>query len=772
VTIPSAGAGPLAGLRVVDLCREPDALTTSVFLADLGADVVLVEPCAGHAARRVGPFVGTVSLLWKATARNKRVIAFDESHDALARLERMIGRADVLIVDHDTPFAPANDETLEQLAARFPSLVVVSVRAFGLGGPDAPRGGYGRAAEAFGGQCFAAGEPDRPPLHSGLPIGAAAMSLFGALGAVAAVLERDANGSGLGQVVDVAGFEAVLRVMEFLPIFFQQTGFRNERSGSGSSYQVPVATWRTADDKSVTFTGNTNDVVHRLYHAMGRPELVDDERFATNDARVAHRVEVEKTLADWARSLDRADLEKVCDAHKVPVGSVFAMDDIFGDENYLARGSIATVADGDLATARVPCVVPRLSRTPGSVRHLGYEVAVSAFDVDAEWPARPAMNDGAAATAEGRGPLHGLRVLDIGQILAGPFAATLFADLGADVVKVEKPAGGDDFRRQAPFHEGLSLWWKASARNKRSIALDLKDPLDRERFRELVARADVVIANFVPGALERLGLDYDTLRAQNPALVMVCVSGYGQDGPYRTRRAFGRNAEAYGGLASVTGYVDGPPMPTGFPVADALSATLGAFGAMCALYARRRDPEHAGQLVDVALYETVFRCLELPALVYDQLGIVASRSSYGTTAGETICVAASRDGDWFSASRWDKGPAQFGEDDPYGGPDRARAVDEIRRHIEASTSAALRDDPAHAGFTIEVVQSIDALFDDRHAIARRSIEVIDDAELGSIALAAVVPRFARTPGRLRVGSPRLDAHRTEILQDWIGATSE
>jgi formyl-CoA transferase len=212
-------------------------------------------------------------------------------------------------------------------------------------------------------------------------------------------------------------------------------------------------------------------------------------------------------------------------------------------------------------------------------------------------------------------------------------------------------------------------------------------------------------------------------------------------------------------------------MPTGFPVADALSATLGAFGAMCALYERRRHPAHAGQLVDVALYETVFRCLELPALVYDQLGVVASRSSYGTTAGEMICVAASRDGDWFSASRWDRGPAQFDENDPYGGTDRARAVDEIRRHIEASTSAALRDTPSHAGFTIAPVQSIDALFEDRHAVERNSIAVIDDTELGSIALAAVVPRFVRTPGRLRTGSPRLDAHRTEILHDWIGATS-
>jgi crotonobetainyl-CoA:carnitine CoA-transferase CaiB-like acyl-CoA transferase len=396
-------------------------------------------------------------------------------------------------------------------------------------------------------------------------------------------------------------------------------------------------------------------------------------------------------------------------------------------------------------------------------------MAAAAFDVDREWPARQSRASGGGPAVPRHGPLAGLRVLDIGQILAGPFAATLLADFGADVVKVEKLDRGDDFRRQAPLHHGVSLWWKASARNKRSIALDLKDPGDKERFLQLVARADVVTANFVPGTLERLGLGYEDLRAKNPGLVMVSVSGYGQEGPYRARRAFGRNAEAYGGLASVTGYVDGPPMPTGFPVADALSATLGAFGALCALYERARNPDAIGQLVDVALYETVFRCLELPALVYDQLGIVASRSSYGTSVGEVTCVAESRDGDWFSAHRWDIGPVEFDESDPYGGADRAAAIDRVRRLIEASTGAATRADRSTAsGFAITPVQSIDALFTERHSIARRSIEVIDDAELGEVALAAVVPRFSRTPGTLRAASPPLDGHRADILDDWIG----
>ena len=773
-------SGPLEGLRVLDYCQVVDALTASTFLADLGADVVLLEASDGHAARRAGPLVGDKSLLWKATARNKRVLTLgDDADTARVQVDRLLARADVFIADHIRPLEPICDDTLEQIAERFPSLVVVSVGPFGLTGPDAGAAGAGRAAEAFGGQCFAAGEPDRPPLHSGLPIGAATTALFGAFGAVAGVLERDGNG-GRGQVVDVAGYEAVLRVMEFLPIFFQQTGFRNERYGTGSSYQVPVATWHTADNKWVTFTGNTNEMVHRLYRAMGRPDLVDDERFATNEARVANREVVEKTLADWARAHDRAELERLCEVHSVPIGSVFSIDDIFADVNYLARGSIVAVEDCDLGSARVPRAVPRFTRTPGAVRHLGAVMAIADFDLDREWPARADDDHPAPApiadSGEHCGPLTGLRVLDIGQILAGPFSASLLADLGADVVKVEKPAGGDDFRLQAPLHNGVSLWWKASARNKRSIVLDLKDPAGKAQFLELASRADVVTANFVPGALERLGLGFETLRAHNPGLVMVCVSGYGQDGPYRERRAFGRNSEAYGGLASVTGYADGPPLPTGFPVADALSATLGAFGALCALFERRRNPDGNGQLIDIALYETVFRFLELPVLMYDQLGVVATRSSFGTAVGEITCVATSRDGDWFTASRWDVGPVSFDEADPHGsaaGVDRARAVDEMRGDIEASPSAALRvAAKSPRPYAITQLQSIDALFDDAHCRARQSIEVIDDPEIGPIALTTVVPRFSRTPGRLRTGSPKLDAHRADILRDWIGAPAQ
>jgi succinyl-CoA---D-citramalate CoA-transferase len=371
------------------------------------------------------------------------------------------------------------------------------------------------------------------------------------------------------------------------------------------------------------------------------------------------------------------------------------------------------------------------------------------------------------------GPLAGLRVIDVGQILAGPFAATLLADLGADVVKVEKPNGGDDFRRQAPLHDGVSLWWKASARNKRSLTLDLKEQADRATFLELVAAADVITANFVPGTLERIGLGYDDLRAVNPRIVLVSVSGYGQDGPNRSRRAFGRNAEAYGGLASVTGYADGAPMPTGFPVADGLSATFAAFGALCALYEQHRGGD-GGQHVDIALYETIFRFLELPALLYDQLGELPGRSSFGSAVGESICVAQSSDGCWMSASKWGPGPVRFSESNPVGdcdGVDRRAEINSIQRQIQAHTADDLvaSNDHPH-GFSVTPVMSIDELLADAHCRMRSSIVMVRDDELGEVALAGVVPKFSRTPGYIAHASPKLDEHRAQIMHDWLGAT--
>ncbi|HEV7861679.1 MAG TPA: CoA transferase, partial [Acidimicrobiia bacterium] len=246
------------------------------------------------------------------------------------------------------------------------------------------------------------------------------------------------------------------------------------------------------------------------------------------------------------------------------------------------------------------------------------------------------------------GPLTGLRVIDVGQLIAAPLAATLLADFGADVVKVERPGVGDAGREMGPRKGDIPLWWKVNGRNKRSIALDLKDDADREIFRRLVEQADVLVENFAVGVMDRLGLGYETLREWNPGLVQLSVSGFGQTGPRRHSKGFGRNAEAFSGMAYTTGYPDRPPIHLAFPVADSVSGIFGAFAVLAALRERETNPTGEGQMVDLALYEAVFRLMEFTAIAYDQLGEVTEREGARSTYVAPVNTWRTKDGKWAS----------------------------------------------------------------------------------------------------------------------------
>ncbi|MGA8007677.1 MAG: CoA transferase, partial [Burkholderiales bacterium] len=222
------------------------------------------------------------------------------------------------------------------------------------------------------------------------------------------------------------------------------------------------------------------------------------------------------------------------------------------------------------------------------------------------------------------GPLAGVRVLELGSLIAGPFCAKTLADFGAEVVKVEPPGDGDPLRRWRKMRNGVSLWWQVQSRNKRSVTLDLRKPEGQEAVRRLAAKSDVVIENFRPGAMERWNLGWDRLSAANPKLVMVRISGYGQSGPYRDRPGFAAIAEAVGGLRYVTGYPDRPPVRPNLSIGDTLASLHGVIGALLAL--RHIQAGGGGQVIDVALYESVFNVMESLLPEYDAQGVVRERS--------------------------------------------------------------------------------------------------------------------------------------------------
>jgi crotonobetainyl-CoA:carnitine CoA-transferase CaiB-like acyl-CoA transferase len=376
------------------------------------------------------------------------------------------------------------------------------------------------------------------------------------------------------------------------------------------------------------------------------------------------------------------------------------------------------------------------------------------------------------------GPLVGLRVLDLGHLVPGPFAATLLADLGADVVKVERPGAGDGLRGAGP---GVSLWWKVNGRNKRCIGLDLKDATDRALFLELVERADVVIENHVPGTLERLGIGYDVLAGVNPAVILLSISGFGQTGPRATERAYGRSAEAFSGLAYVTGYADRPPLSAPIPIADYLSAMLGAFGVMAAVFERDRT-SGIGQHIDMALYESALRILEQVVTLYHQTGTVTERLGGEEPAVAPAGTWRTKDGKWasFTAGSEEIVRGLFDAMGPSGltGDPRFASNSARIEHRDVLSelvggwmgSLILADVLALLGARgVPVVPAHDVagVVGDDHVRAREAIVEIDDPDLGTVQMQGVVPRFSRTPGRVRYAGRPVDADRDAVLADWL-----
>jgi formyl-CoA transferase len=381
-----------------------------------------------------------------------------------------------------------------------------------------------------------------------------------------------------------------------------------------------------------------------------------------------------------------------------------------------------------------------------------------------------------------RGPLAGLRVLDIATMIAAPFSAAVLADCGAEVIKIELPSQGDALRHVAPIAAGRSLYWSVLGRNKSSITLDLRAPRGRELFLDLVKLSDVVLENFRPGTLERWDLAYETLKDANPNIVLVRVSGYGQDGPYRDKAGFGTPAAAMGGLTYITGYPDRPPLSVPIALADYLAGLFGALGATMALLERERNGR-GGQWVDVSLYESVFRLLEAVVPAYGRNGSVRERmgdrtgqsspiGSYATADGRYMTLSVSTDRVWLRMIEA-MGHPEWAEDARFASnPARTAHAEDVdavvgawfARHTAEQAQRILDE----AGVPVCPIYSIADIFEDAHYRARRDIVAVEDPTIGSVPMPAVLPRFSRTPGAVRFPGPELGAHNQQVYGELLG----
>ena len=383
--------------------------------------------------------------------------------------------------------------------------------------------------------------------------------------------------------------------------------------------------------------------------------------------------------------------------------------------------------------------------------------------------------------------LAGIRVLDCATFIAAPVAATVFAEFGAEVIKVEQPGGGDPFRRfGTPTERGDSLAWLTESRNKKSITLNLRHPEGAELFRRLVAEADVVCENFRPGTLEKWGLGYAELAAVNPRLVMVRITGYGQDGPYRDRPGFARIAHAVGGLSYLAGMPDGPPVtPGSTSLGDYISGLYGAVGALIALRARERTGR--GQFIDIALYESVFRMLDETAPAYARHGTVRERmgpgapnvcphSHYETKDQKWLAIACTTD-KMFARLAEVMGRPELAAEDKYG-PVAARLADReaVDGLVAAWTGSLTRDEVLARCEAGEVpcgpLNSIADIFTDPQFAARGILETIDVEGLGPITVPAILPRLSDTPGRIDNLGPPLGNANDEVYRGRLGLSED
>lgn len=376
-------------------------------------------------------------------------------------------------------------------------------------------------------------------------------------------------------------------------------------------------------------------------------------------------------------------------------------------------------------------------------------------------------------------PLAGLKVIELGSLIAGPFAARICAEFGAEVIKVESPDGGDPLRKWRKLYQGTSLWWFVQARNKRSITLNLKHPQGLEVLKQLLADADMLIENFRPGVLEKLGLGWDALHALNPKLVMVRLSGFGQSGPLKEQPGFGAVGESMGGLRYITGFEDRPPVRTGISIGDSIAALWGVIGALMAL--RQREVNGgSGQVVDVALYEAVFAMMESMVPEFDVFGFVRERSgnimpgitpsSIHTCAdGKHIQIGANGDAIFQrfmraigradlaeAADLADNAGRDARRDELYGVIDRWAAslpLSEVEALLKRAEVPASR------------IYSAEDMLTDPQFLAREMFLAAKLPDGKAFKMPGIVPKLSDTPGSVEWTGPALGEHNAEVLAD-------
>lgn len=381
---------------------------------------------------------------------------------------------------------------------------------------------------------------------------------------------------------------------------------------------------------------------------------------------------------------------------------------------------------------------------------------------------------------------QGLRVLDVTTVIAGPFAAGLFADFGADVIKIEMPKGGDPFRKLGPYFNNESIRWPSMGRNKRCITLDLRKEEGKEIFLKMISKADLLLENFRTGTLDKWGLDMTTLKKANPNIIVARITGYGQTGPNKDVAGFGTPATAYSGMTYITGYSDRPPVSPSFSLTDYISGLYAVIGALAALY-HRDVYKGPGQEIDVSLYEGIFRMMEILVSDYHKNNRIKERSpklsgssspggTYQTKDGKWVVLVCSTDRTYEYLTKAMKSPDLL--TDPRFNSMKNRLTNDsemddiVRKWIGSYDYVELQKIVDQEGVPVSLIYNAADIFNDPHYQAREDIVEMPHPRMGTIKMPGIFPKFSETPGEIKWVGPELGAHNKEVYGELLGFDTE
>jgi formyl-CoA transferase len=782
---------PLEGLRVLAVENYLSGPFGSMWLADFGAEVIKIEMPAGDANRGKAPFfeneLGRTSWPFARGNRNKRsvVLSLDHPEDRDAFL--------ALVRDADVVWENLRAGSLERLGLGWdvlhacnPALVYASISGFGhadlLPSPFRDLPAFDMTTQALSGLMVRPGEEGMPPLYLGVPISDTLSGIVAGYGVLLALHSR--LSTGVGQHVDISMYDVMACLNEQSISYFGHFGKEAPRGASPTS--APYGVYRCRDGWFALAVAS-NEIFSRFCAIIERPGLVDDERMIDGRERSLHRETFLRPLIEtWAADKTPAEIAALLNTGGVPAAAVHTSRDILDCPHVAARQMMLEIDDpilGELGVVGTPIKLsawPEVPTRPSPLLGADQDAVVGR-----PRPPRPATRTRPVAPPAQRpglvAPLAGIRVLAVENYLAGPFGSMWLADHGAEVIKVEPPAG-DVYRQQGPVVDtadgSMSYAFARLNRNKHSVVLSLRDPADQEAFLALADEADVVWENLRPGAFERLGLDWATLHARNPRLIYASVSGFGHDdvlaSPYRRLPAFDIVAQAMSGLMLRCGEEGLPPLYLGAPHADHLSGIIAGYGVLLALHHRERTGE--GQRVDISMYDVMTAFNEQALSYFALTGTEAPRGSSPTSAPSGVFQC--KEG-WFAVAVssndiWERFCDAIGARDLLADPELADGTGRsrhretiLRPRIEAWASSMTPQEAAArlnaANVPAAPVQTVRDLFACPHLAAREMIMTLTDPVFGELRVPGNPIKLGLWPRVPAGGIPQLGADQATYL---------